>query len=325
MIGETSGDGLADEGLAAYIDGVRAAAAPSAREQGAPNMRAGAARRTAARPAGPELPAIVDLTVAANPEVPVRLYRSRLDPQPLLVYFHGGGWTIGGLDSHDRICRRLALESGVAVLAVDYRRGPEHPWPAAVEDALNVVRWARAEAPALVGSDHVGVAGDSAGGTIAALCCLRLRDAGELQPIVQVLVYPNTDLTFAQPSVQDKATGWGLDSDDAIWFAEQWVADPAMRTNSRVSPLFEPNLAGLAPAIVVTAEHDPLRDEGNAYAGALSAAGVRVVHRVEIGEVHGFLGLDTVSGAAAAAGARLAAEIRAAFSGREDWSHVLAP
>jgi acetyl esterase len=288
-------------------------------------------RRALTQPEAPAVAEIADMS-AEGPlgPIPLRLYRParRSDEPasaPVLVYFHGGGWTIGGLDSHDRICRRLALESGVAVLAVDYRRGPEHPWPAAVEDALNVVRWARAEAPALVGSDHVGVAGDSAGGTIAALCCLRLRDAGELQPIVQVLVYPNTDLTFAQPSVQDKATGWGLDSDDAIWFAEQWVADPAMRTNSRVSPLFEPNLAGLAPAIVVTAEHDPLRDEGNAYAGALSAAGVRVVHRVEIGEVHGFLGLDTVSGAAAAAGARLAAEIRAAFSGREDWSHVLAP
>lgn len=253
------------------------------------------------------------------------MYRSRAEPQPLLIYFHGGGWTIGDLDSHDRICRQLALSAGVALLAVDYRRGPEHHWPAAVEDALTVVRWARAEAPALVGSGHIGVAGDSAGGTIAALCCLRLRDAGELQPTVQVLIYPNTDLTFAQPSVKEKATGWGLDSDDAIWFAEQWVSDPELRTNSRVSPLFEPNLAGLAPAIVVTAEHDPLRDEGNAYAAALSAVGVPVVHRVEVGQVHGFLGLDTVSGAAADAAARLAVDISAAFSDREDWPYVLAP
>ena len=324
-MGETHHGGLADEGLAAYIDGVRAEAGPSARELGVAAMRAAAVRRAAGRPRGPEMVAVVDRTVPGEPEVPVRIYRPTTEPQPLLIYFHGGGWTIGDLESHDRICRRLALAAEVAVLAVDYRRAPEHPWPAAVDDALTVLRWARTEAPALVGSGHVGVAGDSAGGTIAALCCLRLRDSGEPQPAVQVLVYPNTDLTFAQPSVRENATGWGLDSDDAIWFAEQWVADPALRMNARVSPLLEPNLAGLAPAIVVTAEHDPLRDEGNAYAAALSAVGVRVVHRVEIGQVHGFLGLDTVSGAAAAAASRLAIDIRTAFSDREDWPHVLAP
>jgi acetyl esterase len=266
--------------------------------------------------------AVVDLTVPGEPAVPVRMYRPKVEPQALLIFFHGGGWTIGDLDSHDRICRRLALAAGVAVLAVDYRRGPEHPWPAAVDDALTVFRWAGSEAPALVGSTHVGVAGDSAGGTIAALCCLRLRDAGEPQPTMQALVYPNTDLTFAQPSVKQKATGWGLDSDDAIWFAEQWVSDPELRTNPRVSPLLEPNLAGLAPAIVVTAEHDPLRDEGNAYAAALSAAGVPVVHRVEVGEVHGFLALDTVSDAAAEAAGRVAADISEGLRDREDWPHV---
>jgi acetyl esterase len=317
-MGDPRDDGLADAGLAAYIIAIREAAAPPAREQGVAVVRAGSVRRAAARPAGPELPAIVDLTVAGDPDVPVRLYRSRLDPQPLLVYFHGGGWTIGDLDTHDRICRRLALAAGVAVLAVDYRLGPENPWPAAVDDALTVFRWARSEAPTLVGSPLVGVAGDSAGGNIAALCCLGLRDAGEPQPAAQVLIYPNTDLTFAQPSVKEKAIGWGLDSDDAIWFAEQWVSDPELRKNPRVSPLLEPDLSALAPAIVVTAEHDPLRDEGNVYAAALASAGVPVVHRVELGHVHGFLGLETVSDAAAEAATRLAVDISEVLRDRED-------
>jgi acetyl esterase len=130
-----------------------------------------------------------------------------------------------------------------------------------------------------------------------------------------VLLYPNTDLTFSQPSVSAKATGWGLEADDALWFAEQWVPDPSIRVDPRVSPLFEPDLTGLAPAIVVTAEHDPLRDEGNAYAEALAAAGVPVTHRVEAGQVHGFLGLDAASPAAGEAMSRLASNITEMLNG----------
>jgi acetyl esterase len=297
-------DGLADPQLTAYVTGLRTDTGPTARVSGAGQLRAASARRAAARPTGPELPLVVDLTVGAEVPVPVRLYRPTLQPRPLLVYFHGGGWTIGDLASHDRLCRQLARGADVAVLAVDYRRAPEHPWPAAVHDALTVVRWARA-APEQVGTSTVGVAGDSAGGTLAALCCLSLRDAGEPQPAVQVLAYPNTDLTLSRPSVQAKASGWGLDADDARWFAEQWVPDPARRADPRVSPLFEPDLTGLAPAVVVTAEHDPLRDEGNAYATALTAAGVPVLHRTEPGLIHGFLGLDLISPAASHAAQRL--------------------
>ena len=241
--------------------------------------------------------------------MPVRLYRPTLQPRPLLVYCHGGGWTIGDLESHDRLCRQLARGADVAVLAIDYRRAPEHPWPAAVQDALTVLRWAR-QAPERVGTSTVGVAGDSAGGNLAALCCLSLRDAGEPQPAVQVLAYPNTDLTLSRPSVQAKGTGWGLDADNARWFAEQWVPDPAGRADPRVSPLLEPDLTGLAPAVVVTAEHDPLRDEGDAYAAALSAAGVPVTHRTEAGLIHGFLGLDLISPAASHATERLIDDVR---------------
>jgi acetyl esterase len=248
------------------------------------------------------------------PVLPARLYRPSPDPRPLLVFFHGGGWVLGDLDSHDRTCRRLASLADVALLALDYRRAPENPWPAAVDDAVYSLGWARDRVAELSGGDQVGVIGDSAGGAIAALCCLRLRDLGEPQPALQVLAYPNTDLTSSQPSMIEKASGWGLDADDVRWFAEQWVPEAARRADPRVSPLREPDLTGLAPAIVVTAEHDPLRDEGDAYAAALADVGVAVVHRREAGLVHGFLSLDLISPAAAAAAEQLGQDIRAHFT-----------
>ena len=292
---------LADEGLAAYLADVRSG--PSARSVGVAGLRAASGARE--RPAGPSLAEVVDLVVPADPPVAVRLYRPTASPRPLVVYLHGGGWTIGDLATHDGLCRTLAASADVAVLAVDYRRAPEHPWPAAVDDALAAVRWARTTELAPV----LGVAGDSAGGNLAALVCLRLRDAGEPQPALQVLAYPNTDLTLSQPSVETKATGWGLESDGLLWFVEQWVPDPGQRADPRVSPLLEPSLAGLAPAVVVTAEHDPLRDEGDAYAARLREAGVPVTHRCEAGQLHGFLGLTSVSPAAVAASERLFADV----------------
>ncbi len=300
---------LADDELAAYVASLRAEPGPPARTLGAAEMRASSALRATTRPPGPALPAVLDLTIDGQPTIPARLYRPHLDSRPLLIYFHGGGWTLGDLDSHDRICRQLAHGADVAVLAVDYRLGPQYPWPAAVDDALTAFRWARTQAFDLVGTSIVGVAGDSAGGNIAALCCLRLRDADEPQPFLQVLICPNTDLTFSQRSVDEKGTGWGLDADDARWFAEQWVPDVSLRGHPRVSPLLESDLSALAPAIIVTAEHDPLRDEGNAYATALSAAGVPVRHRTEPGQIHGFLSLDTISPAATEAATRLFADI----------------
>jgi acetyl esterase len=153
------------------------------------------------------------------------------------------------------------------------------------------------------------VAGDSSGGNLAALATLRLRADGDALPRLQALVYPNTDLTLRQQSTVENATGWGLDLEGARWFASQWVPDAALFADPRVSPLFEPDLAGLPPALVVTAEYDILRDEGDGYAARLGAAGVPVIHRCEDGLIHGFLGLDLVSPAAAAAGERVFADI----------------
>jgi acetyl esterase/lipase len=307
---ETNDLDVADDVIAEILRGVRAAPGPSVRQLGAEALRAGSRRRSAARPPGPALWRVTDLVVPADPPVPVRLYRPAPAPAALLVFIHGGGWTIGDLTSHDALCRTLARDADVAVLAVDHRRAPEAPWPAAVDDAVAVTRWALTHGPQVAGTDVVAVGGDSSGGNLAALACLRLRDDRSRLPAAQVLVYPNTDLTFSLPSVQEKATGWGLDADDARWFAEQWVPDPTLRADPRVSPLHEPDLTGLPPAIVVTAEHDPLRDEGEAYAARLAEAGVAVHARRERGLVHGFLGYAAASPAAAAATRRLTADIR---------------
>ena len=164
-----------------------------------------------------------------------------------------------------------------------------------------------------MGVTRVLVAGDSAGGNLAALACLRLRDESQHLPDAQVLIYPNTDLTFSHPSAIEKSSDWGLETADARWFTEQWVSERTQFAHPRVNPLFEPDLSGLSRAIVVTAEHDPLRDEGEAYASRLSAAGVAVHAWREQGLVHGYLGLRHISPAAATASARLYNSVRCLY------------
>lgn len=278
-------------------------------------LREGAAQRARARAQGPDLAAVRDVLVPATggvPAVPTRLYRAQQGPGPLVVYAHGGGWTIGSLDTHDRICRRLAHASGASVLSVDYRLAPEHPAPAAVDDVVRVLEWV-ATAPPELGPAPTGVAvaGDSAGGTLAALSCLHLRDTGSsASPDLQVLVYANTDLTGPGDSMREKASGWGLDVSSVESFNRQWVPDPERWADPAVSPLRAPDLRGLPPALVVTAEHDPLRDQGEAYALRLREAGVPVDLRRESGLVHNFLMYDLTSPACARAADRLAGDVR---------------
>jgi acetyl esterase len=299
-------DVLADAGLVEVVEGDRASSGPTWREIGPVAVRAAQQARVASRPAGPAVASVTDLRIADRMDG--RLYRPTAEgAAALTVFLHGGMWTIGSLDSHDRLCRRMARATGSAVLAVDYRRAPEHPAPAAVDDAAAAVLWAAARRAELAGdgSCPLLVAGDSSGGNLAALACLRLRDQKAALPHAQVLIYPNTDLTLSQPSVTEKAAGWGISIDDITWGIEFWVPDAARRGDPVVSPLFEPDLAGLPTALIVTAEHDPLRDEGEAYAAALEAAGTPVLLRREPAMIHGFLTLDTLSPAAAAAGERV--------------------
>ncbi|MFG1805081.1 alpha/beta hydrolase [Streptomyces sp. NPDC049040] len=260
-------------------------------------LRDGARERRLSRPKGPELAAVDDL--AGPGGLRLRRYRPGGEGLPLLVFLHGGGFVFCDLDTHDRTCRRIARACDVDVLAVDYRLAPEHPHPAALDDAVAVLRQVRPAA----------VAGDSAGGFLAAAACLALRDAGDPLPGLQALICPNTDLTLGSPSVTEKGTGYGLDADVLAFFVAAYVPEPAAR--AAASPLHAPDLAGLPPALVVTAEHDALRDEGDAYAGRLAAAGVPVRHRCESGLPHGFIqGMDLTDPAAAAAHDRVFTDLR---------------
>jgi acetyl esterase len=305
-------ESFADEQLAAYTE--QSAAALGTLDVAA--MREGIAQRARTRARGPELHEVRDLPVGG---VPARLYRPVAGRAPLVVYLHGGGWTIGSLQTHDRLCRRLADGSGATVLAIGYRLAPEHPWPASVDDTVAALRWAASPAAAaeLGGAPAaVAVAGDSAGGTLAALACLRLRDEDPAAlPAWQVLLYANTDLTGAQPSMREKADGWGQDVTRIRFFNAQWVPDPARWADPGVSPLHAPDLSGLPAALVVTAEHDPLRDESEAYGRRLRDAGVEVELRREPGLTHNFMMLDDVSPACAVAADRVAADLRARLGG----------
>lgn len=299
-------DSLADAGLVAVVEGDRASTAPTWRELGPTAVRERQRARAAGRPVGPQVAAVSDLLIAGR--IPGRLYRpAHGEAKAITVFLHGGMWTIGGLDSHDRLCRRLALATGAPVLAVDYRLAPEYPAPAAVDDAVEAILWAADHRAELAGNAQclLLVAGDSSGGTLATLACVRLRDQGMAQPDAQVLIYPNTDLTLSLPSTREKADGWGVTTDVISWGIEFWVPDPTRRADPAVSPLFEPDVAGLPPAIIITAEHDPLRDEGEAYAARLEAAGIPVLARREPAMIHGFMTLDTASPAAADAGQRI--------------------
>jgi acetyl esterase/lipase len=299
---------FADEALTQYM--ARSASGPLS-ELSVEAMRAGTAGRVAARPRGPDMHEVRDLRVAGL-GLGARLYRPTPAGGPLLVYFHGGGWTIGSLDTHDRACRRLAAGSEAAVLSIDYRLAPEHPWPASVDDAVGSVRWAAQNTAELHVDGAIGVGGDSAGGTLAALACLRLRDEHpEALPHAQVLICANTDLTGAHPSMREKATGWGLEARAVRFFNSQWVPDERRWSDPGVSPLHAPDLRGLPSAVVITAEHDVLRDEGEAYAERLREAGVPVRARREPGLVHGFIQFDDISPACAQAVDRLAADVRA--------------
>lgn len=297
---------FADDQLAAFV----AQPSPPFARLDVTAMREGIAQRARERSRGPKMQAVHELRIGA---LPARVYRPAAGRIPLVVYLHGGGWTIGNLESHDRMCRRLADGSGAAVLAIGYRLAPEHPWPASVDDTVAALRWV-ASAPMELGEvpSAVAVAGDSAGGTLAALACLRLRDEYPAAlPRLQALLYANTDLTGSQPSMREKATGWGLDASTVRFFNSQWVPDQARWSDPGVSPLHAPDLSGLPGTLIVTAEHDPLRDESEAYARRLRDAGVEVELRREPGLIHNFMLLDEISPACAAAADRVAADLRA--------------
>jgi acetyl esterase len=234
---------------------------------------------------------------AAGP-LPARLYVPADDRRvrPLVVYYHGGGWVVGDLDTHDPLCRFLAREVDACVLAVDYRLAPEHRFPAAADDAVAAFRWAVGEAPVL-GCDpaKVAVAGDSAGGNLSAVVSLVTTRAGGPRPAAQLLVYPATDLANRHPSYRLFADGFFLTAAEMDWYIGHYVPDRETARDPRASPLLAPDLTGLPPALVLTAGFDPLRDEGEAYARRLEEAGVSVWFRRHPGLIHGFANTTSVS------------------------------
>ena len=214
-------------------------------------------------------------------------------PFPLLVFFHGGGFVVCDLATHDALCRNLCAGAGCVVASVDYRLAPEHRFPAAPDDCLAATRWA-AEHAAGLGADaeRLAVAGDSAGGTLAAVTALRVRDEGGPRLAGQLLIYPATDLgPSATPSFAEFSEGYGLRADDIPWFWGEYLNDASEALHPHASPLRAPDLRGLPPALVVTAEFDPLRDEAERYGERLRAAGVPTVVSRHAGMVHGFFGL----------------------------------
>jgi acetyl esterase len=248
--------------------------------------------------------------------MPGRLYVST-EPAPpaLLVYFHGGGWVIGDLETHDLPCRFLAHHAGVQVLAVDYRLAPEHPFPAAPEDALAAYEWAAANAGRFGAEpERIGVGGDSAGANLAAVACLLVREAGAPPPAMQLLIYPVTDAAAETPSRRLFREGFLLTRRDMDWFEDRYLPPGIERGDPRVSVLRADDLGGLPPAYLATAGFDPLRDEGEAYALQLREAGVRVALRRHPGLVHTYANLTAICPSARQAMLEAAGALRAGLA-----------
>jgi acetyl esterase len=265
-----------------------------------PKVRRARARRDARVFGGvpAQLAKVSDLALDTRPPLAGRHYvpAESDGPLPLIVFFHGGGFVIGDLDTHDAPCRILCKEAGAHVLAIDYRLAPEHPFPAAVEDALAAYEWAHAHAERL-GADpgRIAVAGDSAGANLATVVTQLAVKYGKPAPFLQLLFYPTVDRTVDRASLELFAEGYFLTRADVEWYTEQYTPNRADLTDPRVSPLVANDLRGQSPAIIVTAGFDPLRDEGDAYASALRAADneVHMFHLTDL--VHGFINMGALS------------------------------
>ena len=254
--------------------------------------------------------------LATDGGVPLRLYRPLgKGIKPVLVYFHGGGWTIGDLDTHDVLCRDLCAAADVAVVSVDYRLGPEARFPAAVDDSVAATRWVQNHGAALgLDTMRLAIGGDSAGGNLAAVVAIMLRDARDPAPVFQLLIYPATDQRAGAPSHTHNGQGYLLTNDSIryYWGNYQGSADDA--SDWRASPLLTPDLSGLPPALVLTAGYDPLVDEGLQYADALSAAGNRATYLCFQRQLHGFITMGRLIDEANTAVAVCAAALRQAFT-----------
>lgn len=226
-------------------------------------------------------------------DIPIRIYRNRHEVTPAIVYFHGGGWVIGSLDTHDCICTQLVDATDITVIAVDYRLAPEHPFPASVDDCFRALCWIADHADSLnIDPGRLAVAGDSAGGNLSAVISVLARDRRGPSLKLQLLLYPVTDSAMDTASYAENADGYLLTREGMTWFWDNYVGDNnSARTDPRAAPARSADLSGLPSACIVTAGYDPLRDEGEAYGKALNAAGVETSVRRFDGTIHGFIGM----------------------------------
>ena len=264
-----------------------------------------------------ELASITDRTIPGPAgEIPVRIYRpSTASDLPVTVFFHGGGWVIGDLESHDHCCRTIASKADCVVVAVDYRLAPEAKFPAAFDDAWAATEWVATHGDELgVDVSRLAVAGDSAGGNLAAVVANTSRDHEHVEVISQVLIYPVVDGACERPSMSENAEGYLLTSTAMDFFHGHYSRSEADLVDPRFSPILA-DLEGAAPAVVITAEYDPLRDQGNAYAVKLTEAGVDVDHVQYDGMFHGFFSMDAGLDVAKDAQEQVATALRAAFAG----------
>jgi acetyl esterase len=248
-------------------------------------------------------------------EIPVRIYTPEGQaPFSVLVFFHGGGWVVCNLDTHDAQCRSLAKRSGCVVVSVDYRLAPEHKFPAAPEDCYAATQWVAEHADEVNGDPaRLAIGGDSAGGNLTAVVAQMARDRGYPHLVFQLLIYPLTDFQNETASYRENGTGYGLTRDDILWFKNHYLNSRNDEANPLASPVLAEDLSGLPPALILTAEYDPLRDDGEAYGHRLQAAGVPVIIRRYAGQIHGFFGMGSIVDRADQAVSETAQTLREAF------------
>lgn len=269
---------------------------PSVREMAPEELRVAFAEQTKRMAPRPSRVEQIEDLVFDGCDIPARLYRPKasVEKLPIVIFFHGGGWVAGSLDSYDAICQRLANSGGFAVLAIEYRKGPEHKFPAAVDDARKALMWIASQANEFgLDEKEIAVAGDSSGGNLAAVAALIARDEGPALR-AQALVYPPTDALRDTRSYREFAEGYSLTTEAVEWFYRQYLRDERDRRDWRCSPMRAESLAGLPPAFIAAAGYDPLRDEIAIYAERLIASAVPVDFRLYAGQMHGFLHMSGI-------------------------------
>lgn len=305
-----------DEATQALITAFRAAGRPPLTEQTPQAARDAGIAARGSNPPGPAMARVDDVLLdgerygSAPGSFRIRVLVPHGEVRAVFVFYHGGGWVLGDIDGHDAVGRLLAQQTHSAVVMVDYRKAPEFRYPVAVHDSWAALRWTAENIEDIASSGlPILVGGDSAGGNLATVVARRARDEGGPPIALQVLIYPVTDADLGTTSYQDPQNALLLSRESMIWFFDHYVPDPQDRSHPDVSPLLAPDLSGLPSAIVLTAEHDVLRDEGEAYARALEAAGVPVDFERLAGQMHGFFPMVGILPGSAATVARIAESI----------------